>query len=73
VLGVAGVEERLLGRADLVVAIGLDGLEPVPAACWSTRPVLAFGPAQAPSDRTPAVQVAGDVGVIIEELAVAAA
>jgi acetolactate synthase-1/2/3 large subunit len=70
VLGVAGVEERLLGRADLVVAIGLDALEPVPAACWSTRPVLAFGPAQAPGDRTPAVQVAGEVGVIIEELAV---
>jgi acetolactate synthase-1/2/3 large subunit len=70
VLGVAGVEERLLGRADLVVAIGLDALEPVPAACWSTRPVLAFGPAQAPGDRTPAVQVAGEVGIIIEELAV---
>jgi acetolactate synthase-1/2/3 large subunit len=69
VLGLVGVEERLLGRADLVVAIGLDALEPVPAACWSTRPVLAFGPA-ALDDRTPAVQVVGDVGVVIEELAV---
>ena len=70
VLGVPGAAERLLDRADLVVAIGLDVLEPVPAACWSTRPVLAFGPAPASDDRTPAVEVVGDVGVVIEELAV---
>jgi acetolactate synthase I/II/III large subunit len=70
VLGVAGVEERLLSRADLVVAIGLDSLEPVPAPCWSTRPVLAFGPAAPPDDRVPTVHVLGDVGAVIEELAI---
>jgi len=69
VLGLAGVEERLVGRADLVVAIGLDALEPVPASCWSTVPVLAFGPAPAPDGEAPAVQVLGDVGAVIEELA----
>ena len=69
VLGVAGVEERVLSRADLIVAIGLDALEPVPAPCWSTRPVLAFGPAPMPDGRGPAVHVPGDVGVVIEELA----
>ena len=70
VLGVAGLEERLLGRADLVVAIGLDALEPVPASCWSTVSALAFGPSPAPDGRVPSVQVLGDVGAIIEELAV---
>jgi acetolactate synthase-1/2/3 large subunit len=69
VLGGAGAEERLLGRADLVVAIGLDAHEPVPASCWSTAPVLAFGPPHAVDDRVAAVAVRGDVGAIIEELA----
>jgi acetolactate synthase-1/2/3 large subunit len=68
-LGGAGLEDRLLGRADLVVAIGLDAHEPVPAACWSTRPVLALGPPQALDDRPLAARVLGAVGVIIEELA----
>ena len=69
VLGVSGVEERLLGRADLVVAIGLDALEPVPEPCWSNAPVIVFGPAAAPDGRVPAVQVLGEVGAIVEELA----
>ncbi len=69
VLGVSGVEERLLGRADLVVAIGLDALEPVPEPCWSSAPVIVFGPAAAPDGRVPAVQVLGEVGAIVEELA----
>ena len=70
VLGLAGVEERLVSRADLVVAIGLDALEPVPALCWSTRPVLAFGPAPLPHGLVPAAHVLGDVAAAIEELAV---
>ncbi|MGH7345782.1 MAG: hypothetical protein ACREK4_12785, partial [Candidatus Rokuibacteriota bacterium] len=69
VLGVAGVEQRVLSRADLVVAVGLDPLEPVPASCWSTTPVLAFGPVAAPEGTAPATQVLGDVSAIIEELA----
>jgi acetolactate synthase I/II/III large subunit len=71
VLGVGGVEEPLLKRADLIVAIGLDTLEAdaLPDACWSSAPVLVFGPAAAPEGRGPAVHVAGDVSAIIEELA----
>jgi acetolactate synthase-1/2/3 large subunit len=72
VLGVGGVEERLLKRADLVVAIGLDTLEAdaLPEACWSSAPVLVFSPAAVPDGRIPAVQVVGDVSAIIEELAI---
>ena len=69
VLGDSGVDEPLLGRADLVVAIGVDTHEPVPAPFWSTAPVLGFGPPQALDDRVLAVQVLGDVGAIMEELA----
>jgi acetolactate synthase-1/2/3 large subunit len=69
VLGDSGVGERLLGRADLVVAIGVDTHEPVPAPYWSTAPVLGFGPPQALEDRTLAAQVLGDIGAIMEELA----
>jgi acetolactate synthase-1/2/3 large subunit len=72
VLGVGGVEEHLLKCADLVVAIGLDTLEAaaLPEACWSSSPVLVFGPAAAPDGRMPAVHVVGDVSAIIEELAI---
>ena len=66
-LGVSGAEPRLLSRADLVVAIGLDAaLEPVPA---SSAPVLAFGPPPSADDRGASVQVVGDVSAVIEELA----
>src|SRR3989442_7339833 len=71
-LGVLGnelVDERLLKRADLVVGLGLDALEPVPAPWWSTVPVLALGPPQALGDRIPAVEVVGEVAVVLEELA----
>jgi acetolactate synthase I/II/III large subunit len=72
VLGVGGVEEHLVKRADLVVAIGLDTLEAdaLPEACWSSAPVLVFGPAAVPDGRAPAGHVAGDVSAIIEELAI---
>jgi len=69
VLGVTGVEERLLGHADLVVAIGLDALEPVPEPCWSAAPAVVLGPAAAPDGRVSAVQVLGEVSAIVEELA----
>jgi len=69
VLADSGVDERLLRRADLVVAIGVDTHEPVPAACWSTAPVLGLGPPLALEDRALVAQVVGDVGAIMEELA----
>jgi acetolactate synthase I/II/III large subunit len=72
VLGVQGVEEHLLSRADLVVALGLDTREAdaLPAACWSSAPMLALGPAALPDGRVASAHVIGDVSAIIEELAV---
>jgi acetolactate synthase I/II/III large subunit len=70
VLGVTGSEAHLLERADLVVAIGLDVLEPIPESCWSAAPLIVFGPAAVPDGRAPAVQVLGEVSAIVEELAV---
>jgi len=64
-----GVEERLLGRADLVVAIGLDELEPLPEACRSTAPIVVFGPAPASDGLAPVAHVVGQVSAIVEELA----
>ncbi len=69
VLGSETVDERLLKRADLVVGLGLDAFEPVPAPWWSTVPVLGFGPPRALGDRIPAVEVVGEVAVVLEELA----
>src|SRR5262249_30505889 len=71
VLGVTGPDERLLSRADLVVAVGLETLEAdtLPEPCWSSARVLAFGPAAVPEGRRPAVQVLGEVSAIVEELA----
>ena len=69
VLGAPGVDERLLGRADLVVAIGLDDLEPVPEACRSAARTVVFGPAPAPDGLAPAAHVVGQVSAIVEELA----
>jgi len=71
VLGVTGPDERLLSRADLVVAVGLETLEAdtLPEPCWSSARVLAFGPAAVPDGRRPAVQVLGEVSAIVEELA----
>jgi acetolactate synthase-1/2/3 large subunit len=72
VLGVHGVEERLLSRADLLVALGLDTREAdaLPETFWSSAPMLVLGPAAAPDRRVPSDHVVGDVSAIIEELAV---
>src|SRR5262249_50454509 len=64
-----GVEERLPGRADLVVAIGLDELEPLPEACRSAARAVVFGPAPTPEGLVPAARVVGQVSAIVEELA----
>ena len=69
VLGADGVDARVLKRADLVVALGLDALELGSAPWWSTVSVLALGPPQALGERVPAIELVGDVAVLLEELA----
>jgi acetolactate synthase-1/2/3 large subunit len=64
-----GVDERLLKLADLVVGLGLDALEPGPGPWRSTVPVLGIGPPGVLGDWVPAVEVTGDIAVILEELA----
>ncbi len=67
-LGGDGDAASLLGRADLVVVIGLDAREaapPVPA----TTPFLYFAATPPLTGWTPATTVLGDVGLVIEELA----
>jgi acetolactate synthase I/II/III large subunit len=51
------------------VWLGLDALEPVPEPWRSTVPVLAIGPPETLGDRAPTVEVAGDIAIVIEELA----
>jgi len=51
------------------VTLGLDASEAVPASSRSTVPVLAIGPPQTPGDPAPAVEVAGEIGAVLEELA----
>jgi acetolactate synthase-1/2/3 large subunit len=70
VLGLAGVEQRLLARADLVVALGLAAFEAVPASYWSTKHSLFLGPATPPDGHAFGPRVLGAVGTIVEELAV---
>jgi acetolactate synthase I/II/III large subunit len=69
VLGIESIDERLLKLADLVVTLGLDACEAVPGPWRSTVRVLAIGPPQTGGDPAPAVEVAGEIGVVLEELA----
>jgi acetolactate synthase-1/2/3 large subunit len=63
-------EEALLGRADLIVAIGLDPVELIPRAWSPAVPVLHLAPAPLPfAHLRPAVEVVGDIELILEELA----
>lgn len=65
-----GGESGLLGRADLIVAIGLDTVELVPRAWPYRSPVVHL--ARTPytgHDFIPAVEVTGELGLIVEELA----
>jgi acetolactate synthase-1/2/3 large subunit len=69
VLGAGPLGERLLERADLVVMLGLDDLE-LDLAPWGvTIPRLVLGQPTAPDDRMVAPAVAGDLAVVLEELA----
>lgn len=73
------LEEPLVRRADLIIAFGLDTVELIPRRWSYTAPVLSLarGPSSDPRRRavgggayfTPALEVVGDLGAILEDLA----
>jgi acetolactate synthase-1/2/3 large subunit len=73
------LEEPLVRRADLIIAFGLDTVELIPRRWAYTAPVLSLarGPSSDPRLRaagggayfTPALEVVGDLGAILEDLA----
>ncbi len=73
------LEEPVVGRADLIIVFGLDTVELIPRRWGYTAPVLSLvrGPSGAPSPGapggegsfTPALEVVGDLGAMLEELA----
>ncbi len=70
VLPGGAVEEDLLARADLVVALGLDAVEASPDSWPGDSALLHIAPFPAPGGlRRPVTEVAGDVALILEELA----
>ena len=64
------VEDPILARADLIVTVGLDEVELIPRA-WSWKaPVLHLGPSAFSAGYVrPAMDVVGDIALILEELA----
>jgi acetolactate synthase-1/2/3 large subunit len=73
------LEEPLVRRADLIIAFGLDTVELIPRRWSYTAPVLSLarGPSSDPRLRavgggayfSPALEVVGDLGTILEDLA----
>ena len=73
------LEEPLVRRADLIITFGLDTVELIPRRWSYAAPVLSFarGPSSDPRLRaagggayfTPALEVVGDLGTILEDLA----
>ena len=73
------LEEPLVRRADLIIAFGLDTVELIPRRWCYPAPVLSLGrgPSDDPRRRapgggayfTPALEVVGDLGAILEDLA----
>lgn len=73
------LEEPLVRRADLIIAFGLDTVELIPRRWSYTAPVLSLvrGPSSDPRLRavgggayfTPTLEVVGDLGTILEDLA----
>jgi acetolactate synthase-1/2/3 large subunit len=64
------LEEPLVGRADLIAAFGLDTVELIPRRWPYRAPVLSLARrATAPGYFTPAHEVVGDLGLILEDLA----
>jgi len=70
VLPGGAVEARVLSRADLVVTLGLDAIEASPNAWPGDAPLLHLAPFPSPAGlRRPVTHVAGEVALIVEELA----
>src|SRR5207253_2554741 len=70
VLWPGGGEGPLLGRADLIVALGLDAIEVSPGPWMTTAPLLHLAPTPAAGEwHRPVVEVVGDIALAIEELA----
>jgi len=64
------IEDAILSRADLIVALGLDEVELIPRAWAWKAPVLHLAPSAASAGYVrPALEVVGDVALIVEELA----
>lgn len=64
------IEDAVLGRADLVIAIGLDEVELIPRAWSGKAPVLHVAPSASTSASVrPRAEVVGDIALILEELA----
>jgi len=65
------LEEPVVGRADLIIAFGLDTVELIPRRWSYGAPVLSLARSHA-ADRdyfTPALEIVGGLGVMLEELA----
>src|SRR5256885_16535012 len=70
VLWPGGGEGPLLGRADLIVALGLDAIEVSPGPWMTTAPLLHLAPSPAAGEwHRPVVEVVRDIALVIEELA----
>jgi acetolactate synthase-1/2/3 large subunit len=66
----AGVEDAVLARADLIVALGLDDVEVIPGAWMRKAPLLHLAPSSSASGSVrPSAEVVGDIALILEELA----
>jgi acetolactate synthase I/II/III large subunit len=69
-LSAGGAEAELLGRADLIVALGLDAVEASPGLWMTTAPLLHVAPSPATGQwYRPVVPVVGEIALAIEELA----
>jgi acetolactate synthase I/II/III large subunit len=63
------LEEPVVSRADLIITFGLDTVELIPRPWSYTAPVLSLVRAPSRGYFTPAHEVVGDLGAILEELA----
>ena len=63
------LEEPAVSRADLIITFGLDTVELIPRRWSYVAPVLSLVRARSPGYFTPAHEVVGELGAILEELA----
>jgi acetolactate synthase I/II/III large subunit len=69
-LTAGGAAAELLGRADLIVALGLCAVEASPGLWMTTAPLLHVAPSEATGEwHRPVVPVVGEIALAIEELA----